>query len=87
MVDVEIQYQRAGGVSTKKRLAVVLIVVHNGAMISVEERYKLAIEAGCHDRTVRRWLDGRPVHRVTAKALERAAKALGIEATPKGSAC
>jgi len=59
-------------------------VVHIVAMsISTEDRYKLAVEAGCHDRTVRRWLSGRAVHKVTARALARAAKQLKIEAAPQ----
>ena len=48
-------------------------------MLSTEDRYRLAIEAECHARTVRRWLDGDTVGRMTAAALRAAAKRLGLE--------
>ena len=47
--------------------------------IPTDDMYRLAIEAKVHSRTVRRWLRGDKVQRVTAGALEAAAKKLRLE--------
>ena len=54
--------------------------------VSTDDQYRLALEAKCHARTVRRWLDGETVHRVTAAALEAAAKKLKIDVEPNRAA-
>lgn len=54
-------------------------------MASQQDIYRLAVEVGCHERTVRRWLNGEQVIGPTTYALTEAAKKLGIEATPKVS--
>jgi len=43
-----------------------------------EDLYRLALEAGVTDRTVRRWYNGRPVHKLTRKALLEAHGVTGI---------
>jgi hypothetical protein len=47
--------------------------------ISTDDQYRLAIEAKCHARTVKRWLEGGNVQRATAAMLEAAAKKLKLE--------
>ena len=47
--------------------------------ITTDDLMRLALEAKCHTRTVRRWVQGLPVHRVTDGALTRAAETLGLE--------
>ncbi len=51
----------------------------NYANIKTDDLYRLALEAKVHSRTVRRWLRGEKVQRVTAGALAAAAKKLKLE--------
>jgi len=51
--------------------------------LTTEEQYRLAIKAKCCVRTVRRWLAGESVSRMTEAALTAAAKALHIKTEGK----
>jgi hypothetical protein len=48
-------------------------------MLKTEDLYRMALEAGCVTRTVRRWYKGEPVAKMTHKSLLRAAKKLKID--------
>jgi hypothetical protein len=54
--------------------------------MTTTDRYRLALEAGCNERTILRWLGGEHVSQFTATSLAAAAARLGMsvpEAPPR----
>lgn len=50
----------------------------SGMKLTTTQRYRLAIEAKCHERTVHRWEKGESINRAIRQGIEAAVKRLEI---------